>query len=64
MFWWLEVITKNPYCTYYFGPYDSAGEAALAQEGFIEDLKQEGAQGIETKIKLYSPKQLTICYEE
>lgn len=60
MFWWLEVTTNNPYCIYYFGPFDSEIEAELAQEGYIEDLKQEGAEGIETDIKLYSPRNLTI----
>ena len=60
MFWWLEVITKEPYCIYYFGPFDNATEAAQAQEGYLEDLKQEGAEGIEMQIKLYSPSNLTI----
>ncbi|MFB2977671.1 DUF1816 domain-containing protein [Microseira sp. BLCC-F43] len=60
MFWWLEVKTKQPYCIYYFGPFDNAAEAEQAQEGYLEDLKQEGAQEIEIQIKLYSPSDLTI----
>ena len=64
MFWWLKVITNNPHCIYYFGPFDSSREAEIAQEGYIEDLKQEGAQEIKTEIKLYNPKALTICPEE
>lgn len=64
MFWWLEVITNKPHCIYYFGPFDSLPEAEIAQEGFIEDLTQEGAEGIETEIKLYSPSDLTIFQEE
>ena len=39
MFWWLEIITKEPYCIYYFGPFDSLKEAQLEQGGYIEDLK-------------------------
>ncbi len=27
--WWLEVITKQPQCTYYFGPFASVKEAEL-----------------------------------
>ncbi|GET41014.1 protein of unknown function DUF1816 [Microseira wollei NIES-4236] len=60
MLWWLEVKTKQPYCIYYFGPFDSASEAEQAQEGYLEDLKQEGAQEIEIQIKFYSPNELTI----
>ena len=43
--WWLEVVTEQPKCTYYFGPFVSAKEAELAQPGYIEDLHHEEALG-------------------
>lgn len=58
--WWLQVITDIPYCVYYFGPFESFKEADLAKSGYIEDLNQEGAEGIEAQIKFDNPKELTI----
>jgi len=43
--WWVEVVTEQPNCTYYFGPFASAKEAKLAQPGYIEDLLEEEALG-------------------
>ncbi|HBE16837.1 MAG TPA: hypothetical protein DDW51_04275, partial [Cyanobacteria bacterium UBA11367] len=43
---WVEIVTDNPKCTYYFGPFLSAQEAETAKGGYIEDLENEGAQGI------------------
>jgi hypothetical protein len=58
--WWVEIVTDEPQCTYYFGPFASAKEAELAQHGYIEDLKQEEAQGITVVSKWCQPKELTI----
>jgi len=44
--WWVEIATEAPHCTYYFGPFNSVGEAQLNQRGYIEDLQQEGAKGM------------------
>jgi len=62
--WWVEIATETPDCTYYFGPFDSAKEAQLNQSGYIEDLEQEGAQGIAVRLEQCQPKILTICEEE
>ncbi|MDJ0800313.1 MAG: DUF1816 domain-containing protein [Calothrix sp. MO_167.B12] len=59
--WWLEITTQIPSCTYYFGPFASTEAAQFAQSGYIEDLKQEGAQGIAIKIERCQPQRLTIC---
>jgi hypothetical protein len=59
--WWVEVITKNPNCTYYFGPFLSSVEANQASKGYIEDLEIEGAQGIIVNIKRCKPSVLTIA---
>ncbi len=63
--WWVEVITENPHCTYYFGPFASSGEASRSQAGYLEDLTQEGALNIKAVVKQCRPKQkqLTI-YDE
>lgn len=59
--WWVEIITETPRCTYYFGPFASADEAQAAQSGYLEDLEQEGAQGIRVTIKRCKPTELTIA---
>ena len=61
--WWIEVQTKLPHCTYYFGPFDSLNEAQRNQPGYIEDLVSEKVQGISFKIKQNQPTLLTICEE-
>ena len=62
--WWAEVVTAQPDCTYYFGPFSSVKEAEFAQQGYIEDLEQESAQGIAVTIKRCRPKELTIFDDE
>lgn len=62
--WWVEVVTENPQCTYYFGPFASSGEANLAQPGYLEDLTQEGALNIKAVVKRCKPERLTIYEDE
>lgn len=59
--WWVEIVTNNPRCTYYFGPFLSSKEANNAHAGYVEDLEQEGAIGIVVKIKRCKPENLTIA---
>jgi hypothetical protein len=61
---WVEIVTDNPRCTYYFGPFFDEKEAVVAQGGYIEDLENEGAQGISVKILRCKPNNLTIFEEE
>ncbi|MGB3558854.1 MAG: DUF1816 domain-containing protein [Geitlerinemataceae cyanobacterium] len=61
--WWVKISTDNPRCTYYFGPFITQQEAKDAQSGYIEDLENEGAQGISLEIARFKPNDLTI-YEE
>lgn len=61
--YWIEVNTDSPRCTYYFGPFLNQKEARLAQDGYIEDLKQEGTKGISLRIDRFKPKELTIFNE-
>ncbi|NES84519.1 MAG: DUF1816 domain-containing protein, partial [Moorea sp. SIO2B7] len=49
----------QPRCTYYFGPFDSFNEAQSHQPGYIEDLQEEGAEGITVEIKQCQPQILT-----
>ncbi|HEY9669326.1 MAG TPA: DUF1816 domain-containing protein [Coleofasciculaceae cyanobacterium] len=64
MAWWVEIITKKPDCTYYFGPFVSHREAQLSQLGYIEDLERERPQLIAIEIKQCKPKELTIFKDE
>lgn len=59
--WWVEIITDKPRCTYYFGPFSDAKSAQIAKGGYLEDLEQEGAQGIAVNIKRCKPTDLTIA---
>ncbi|MEB3338812.1 MAG: DUF1816 domain-containing protein [Leptolyngbyaceae bacterium] len=61
--WWVEITTAKPDCKYYFGPFSSAKEAKSAQPGYVEDLQQEGAQGIEMNVKRCKPERITISNE-
>lgn len=61
--YWTEITTENPRCIYYFGPFLNKQEATLAQNGYLEDLESEKAQGITVTIKRCKPKQLTIFDE-
>lgn len=58
---WVEIVTDRPRCTYYFGPFLSSQEAKAAKSGYIEDLEQEGAQGIRATVKRCKPADLTIA---
>jgi hypothetical protein len=60
---WVEIVTDNPRCTYYFGPFLNDQEAHEAKNGYIEDLENEGAQGITVAIKRCKPDNLTIFDE-
>jgi hypothetical protein len=58
--WWVEVVTENPRCTYYFGPFMSEKDAQASRTGYVEDLEHEGAQGIIVSVKRCKPANLTI----
>ena len=59
--WWIKVNTQIPVCTYYFGPFESMTEAESNQIDYVQDLQEEGAEGISYVIEKCSPKQLTIA---
>jgi hypothetical protein len=48
--WWLEISTHSPRCVYHFGPFETESEAIQSQPGYIQDLEQEGAQGIQVSV--------------
>ncbi len=60
---WAEIKTENPKCTYYFGPFLTKKEANTYQNGYLEDLKGEGAKNIKITIKRCRPDQLTVFEE-
>ena len=61
---WVEIVTEQPQCTYYFGPFACAKSAQKAVLGYIEDLKQESAQVIAVTFKRVHPKEVTIEEDE
>jgi hypothetical protein len=54
------VLTKQPHCTYYFGPFANSHEAKAAIPRYIADLEDELATGIHVRIKRCKPDPLTI----
>ncbi|MEY2859008.1 MAG: hypothetical protein RLZZ74_3321 [Cyanobacteriota bacterium] len=61
--WWARIITSDPHCTYYFGPFQTSEEVKNAYHGYVEDLDLEGARGIVVIIERSQPNILTICQE-
>ena len=60
--WWVEVLTTQPRCTYYFGPFSGVESANRAVSGYVEDLEGESAQGIKTQVKRCHPERITILH--
>ncbi len=58
--WWIKILTDQPLCLYYFGPFDSYYEAHLNQDGYIQDLKEEKAQLEFIEILWCQPLEATI----
>lgn len=58
--WWVEIVTENPRCTYYFGPFIRRNDAESATVGYVEDLEVEGAQKINVVVKRCKPNNLTV----
>lgn len=58
--WWVKVETHHPRCTYYFGPFLTSAEANKEKEGYLQDLKAEGAEGFNVEVLRCRPQQLTI----
>lgn len=59
-FWWVEIMTTVPMCTYYFGPFESKDEARNSRSGYVDDLIQEEARGIIALVKQCQPMNLTV----
>jgi hypothetical protein len=57
---WVEIVTEQPRCTYYFRPFAFTKPAKKAVSGYLEDLKQESAQVIAVTFKRFQPSKLTI----
>ncbi len=62
--WWVEVQTKNPDCTYYFGPFVTVHQAQFLQRGYLEDITQEGAQISSVELKQCNPESVTVSHED
>jgi hypothetical protein len=58
--WWIEILTAQPLCLYYFGAFTSHQEVQQLQAGFIEDLLLESATILSANIRFCQPSQLTL----
>ena len=58
--WWIEVVTQNPACRYYFGPFLTARDAEDEKLGYLEDLEAEGSQVSAVFTKRCKPSKITI----
>lgn len=58
--WWVEIITNQPFCIYYFGPFVSFQEADAMRPSYVEDLLQEGVGTLQVLVKRCQPSQLTV----
>lgn len=61
--WWIEILTAQPMCLYYFGPFIVEHEAECLKTGFIEDLLVENALILSTNIQFLQPSQVTLTGE-
>ena len=61
--WWVEISTDFPNVIYYFGPFNGLIEAESSAPGYIQDLQEESAQGIQMNCKYCRPTKLTIDQE-
>lgn len=62
--WWIEIVTLQPHCTYYFGPFRNASEAESVRGGYIEDLQEEGVREMKVQLKQCQPNHLTLYKDE
>lgn len=62
--WWVEIVTVNPCCIYYFGPFSTANHAKRDRDGYIEDLRAESATVIAVHLKRCQPHKLTVLEDE
>ena len=58
--WWIEILVDGPACIYYFGNFDSYQEAELSKNRYIQDLQEEGAEPVATRIGQYNPEEFAI----
>ncbi|ERT06244.1 hypothetical protein M595_3798 [Lyngbya aestuarii BL J] len=58
---WVKIITTDPDCTYYFGPFLTAQDAHFAKVGYVEDIESEGANTYTVFVKRDKPSRLTVA---
>ncbi len=62
--WWIEIITIEPPCLYYFGPFKDLIGAIFNCFGYVIDLSEERTKGITVTFKRCNPKILTVCAKD
>jgi hypothetical protein len=62
--WWIEILTAQPLCLYYFGSFTSHQEVQKLKAGFIEDLLLESATILWVDVQFCQPSQLTLTRDD
>lgn len=62
--WWVEILTAQPLCLYYFGAFASQQEAESHQAGFVDDLLQENAIILSTNLQFFQPIHITLIGDD
>ena len=57
---WVEIVTEDPICIYYFGPFLTASEAHDTKVGYLEDIKSEGTRILSVSVRRCKPSRLTV----
>jgi Domain of unknown function (DUF1816) len=63
LMWWTKIYTINPFCIYYFGPFEEENNAQNSNFGYVEDLENEGTKVVFVKLKYLIPEKLTVEFK-
>lgn len=63
LMWWTKIYTINPFCIYYFGPFDQIEEAQNSRFGYVQDLEDEDSKIVYIKYLRLNPQNLTVEYK-
>ena len=62
--WWIEILVDNPACLYYFGVFNNYLEAHLHKVDYARDLKKEGAELVDIRVRVHRPEHLIINLDD
>lgn len=61
--WWLEILAASPSRGYFFGPFDSQGEAIKEQLRYVKNIEREGREVLLVSVvRRQAPAERTVDY--